>query len=180
LDGEVDVVIEHYLRSVQAVTGEALDHRHDRKGDGRLRVSHVDVRGPGGGPARTGSDCEIRFAYSASALGGEVTISAAVEGPLGEPVFFAANRVTGDSLMAAAGGELVCSLPELPLLPGRYALTFYIEVNGILADWVRNAMHFEVFEDDVFGTGRLPPTSHGPVLVRHTWAVDAGMRDAHP
>jgi lipopolysaccharide transport system ATP-binding protein len=179
-DGAVDEVLDHYLSTVQSSGGETLDHRQDRKGDGRLRVTHIGVRGRDGGPARTGDDASIHLRYVGEAPGRETTISIAVDGPLGEPVAFLSNRVTGDALRIGRAGEFVCSLPGLTLLPGRYSLTFYIEVNGLLADWIRNATYFDVFEADLYGTGQLPPTTYGRVAVRHRWAADGSSDDAGP
>ena len=97
-------------------------------------------------------------------------VSVAVEGPLGEPVFYAANSLTGASISSLTPrGTIVCVLPRCPLLPGRYSLTFYIEVSGRLADWVRSAMYFDVFESDAFGTGQLPPGAYGRMLIEQRW-----------
>jgi homopolymeric O-antigen transport system ATP-binding protein len=171
-DGAVDEVIDHYVSTVQALSGERLDHRVDRKGDGRLRILRADVIGPNGGPARTGADAVLKLAYETNEVGREVTISAAIEGPLGEPVFLCSSRVSGDLLIAdELSGDLLCDLPDLALLPGRYSLTFYVEVNGVVADWVRNAIFFDVFESDVFGSGQLPPPSYGRTFVAHSWSV---------
>jgi lipopolysaccharide transport system ATP-binding protein len=171
-DGGVDEVIDHYVSTVQALAGESLDHRVDRKGDGRLRVVRADVIGPNGGPARTGADAAVKLAYETDEVGREVNVSVAIDGPLGEPVFYCSSRVSGDLLIAdELAGDLVCELPDLPLLPGRYSLTFYVEVNGVVADWVRNAFFFDVFEADVFGSGQLPPPSYGRVFVPHSWSV---------
>ena len=173
-DGDVDDVITHYLSSVQAASGDRLDDRQDRHGDGRLRVVRADVLGPEGGPVRTGDDAVVRLDYESEAGGGEIVASIAVEGPMGEPVFFASNRVTGQPLrLGAPSGEIACVLPRLPLLEGRYSLTVHVSVNGVVADWVRNAVYFDVFDSDVFGSGNLPPTTHGRVLVQQSWDVDA-------
>jgi lipopolysaccharide transport system ATP-binding protein len=172
MDGDVAGVLDHYLSSIQAKTGESLEHRQDREGDGRLRIVRAGLLSQDGSPARTGIDAEIRLAFQTGAPGRDVTISIAVDGPLGEPVFFCSNRVTGEGLNPiGTEGELVCSIPRLPLLAVRYSLTVYAEVNGVLADWIRNAMFFDVFEADVFGTGQLPPTTHGRMVVGHSWSV---------
>jgi lipopolysaccharide transport system ATP-binding protein len=179
MDGPVDDVLEHYVSTVQTLAGESLVDRHDRQGDGRVRVVHAEVVGRDGGPPRTGRDAEIRLAFTTDSPGAQIGANIGIEGALGEPVFTCSSRVTGDSLAApAGGGDLVCSVPELPLLPGRYSLTAYIEANGMLADWVRSALFFDVFEDDVFGSGQLPATTHGRVFVRHAWSVVEEMVDA--
>jgi homopolymeric O-antigen transport system ATP-binding protein len=172
-DGRVDDAVGYYLSVVQERAGESLEHRADRQGDGRLRVVHADVIGPNGGPPRTGEDVTVRLAFVSSSPG-DVMASFSVEGPLGEPVCVCSSRVTGDSLPTdAGGGDLICELPGLPLLAGRYSLTVYMEMNGVLADWVRNALYFDVFEADVFGSGQLPPTTHGRVVIPHRWSLRA-------
>ena len=42
----------------------------------------------------------IRLAYETDEAGREITVSVAIDGPLGEPVFFCSSRVTGDLLIA--------------------------------------------------------------------------------
>ena len=175
-DGPVDQVLDEYISSVQSLTGQALDSREDRQGDGRLRITHAEVVALDGASARTGLDAELRLAFRIDRPGRQIGISIAVEGPMGEPVFFCSNRVTGDQLAAAGtSGELVCAIPRFPLLPGRYSMTAYAEVNGVLADWIRNAIFFDVFESDVFGSGQLPPTTHGRIVVDHRWSIRASQ-----
>ena len=41
-----------------------------------------------------------------------------------------------------------------------------------MADWIRNAAYIDVFESDVFGSGRLPPPTHGRVFVDHAWSLN--------
>ena len=178
-DGDVDDVITHYLSSVQTTSGERLDHRQDRQGDGRLKIVRADVVGAAGGPLRTGDDVAVRLQYESEDGDGEVVASIAIEGPMGEPVFYASNRVTGQTLRCqGSGGEIECMFPRLPLLEGRYSLTFHVSVNGVLADWVRNAVYFDVFDADVFGSGNLPPTTHGRVMVEQRWDLAAEMHEA--
>jgi lipopolysaccharide transport system ATP-binding protein len=171
LDGRVDEVINHYVASIQTLAGELLEARQDRQGDGRLRVTHVGFTSADGGPPRTGSDARLTLAYESEVGAAGVTIAIAVEGPLGEPVFYAANSLTAERVETSAPtGLIVCDFPKLGLLPGRYSLTFYIDVNGSLADWVRHAAYFDVFEDDVFGTGQLPPGAYGRLTVQQRWS----------
>jgi len=69
-------------------------------------------------------------------------------------------------------GQLICKLNRLPLSPGRYLFNVYCEINGVLADWVLEAGALSVIEGDYFGTGRLPPATHGGFLVPHEWDLD--------
>jgi lipopolysaccharide transport system ATP-binding protein len=171
-DGPVGDVIDEYLTTVQTQGAETIEHREDRKGDGRLKIVSAEMTSAEGGPPRTGRDAVLRLGFRTVAVGSPVAIRFSVEGPLGEPVFLCSSEVSGARLVLdAEDAEFICDLPALPLLPGRYAIAVYAEVNGVLADWIRSALFFDVYEDDVFGTGRLPPTTHGRVYVNHSWTI---------
>ncbi len=171
-DGDVDQVLEHYLSAVQVQAGETLGHREDREGEGPLRIEAIQIAGPGGGTVRTGEPCTITLSYTGAPSQASVMASFAVEGPFSEPMFVCSSEVSGDDLVATGPtGDLVCTIPSLPLLSGRYSLYLYVRVNGTLSDKVRNAIYFDVFESDVFGTGRLPSTAHGRFVVAHAWST---------
>ncbi len=111
-DGAVDEVVDHYVSSIEALAGHTLDDRRDREGNGRLRVTRVEVAQPDGSPARTGGEARVRLLYDCEVDAGSITASIAVEGPLGEPVFYGANALTGETIQSTApDGELICELP---------------------------------------------------------------------
>jgi lipopolysaccharide transport system ATP-binding protein len=176
-DGPVDDVLDRYISSVQTTDGAELAERQDRQGDGRLKVLHASLQGTRSAGVRSGDDAALRLRFrTESSTLRNLTVSVGVEGPLGEPVFFCSNRVTGQTLKPEGlEGEIVCEISKLPLLPGRYSLAIHVEVNGVLADWVRAALYFDVFEADIFGSGQLPPTTHGRVFVDHTWRMDESL-----
>jgi len=45
-------------------------------------------------------------------------------------------------------------------------------VNGTIADWVQQAAILTVEAGDFFGSGRLPPKTHGGLLVLQEWNVE--------
>ena len=178
MDDRVEPVVDHYLSSVQVDAGESLDDRRDREGDGRLRLRRVEVRGAAGGVPRTGEECTIRLQFTARAPTPIGLVSIAIEGAFGEPLFVCSNFVTGDDFdTAEQDGTFVCTIPYLPLLAGRYSITAAVHAPGTIMeaaimDRVRNAVYFDVFERDVFGTGRLPDPSHGRFLIDHRWDLE--------
>jgi lipopolysaccharide transport system ATP-binding protein len=178
-DGPVDDVLAQYVEMVRDQGDNDLRDRQDRQGDGRLRFTGVRVAGPQGAP-RTWDDTQFSLFYEASGELPEVLTSFAVEGPLGEPVFHLTNRVAGQDLRdLPSSGEIRCTVPSIPIAPGRYTINLYCEVNGVLADWIRGAGAFEIVERDVFGSGHLPLPTHGRLVLPHTWTVvHAGDRQA--
>jgi lipopolysaccharide transport system ATP-binding protein len=169
--GPVDRVLERYVASVREDARTSLRTRSDRLGDGSLRFTGLEVVSESGG-ARTAEDVEVRLEYVAESELRNVMVSIGVNGLLGEPLFLCSTQLTGELLRALPStGTVVCAIPRLPLMPGRYSLNIYAEVNGVLADWVRDARTFDVVASDFFGTGQLPPSTHGHFLVEHSWSL---------
>ena len=69
-------------------------------------------------------------------------------------------------------GRMVCTIPELPLAPGRYVFNLYSTVGGVIADWVQQAGCLNVIRGDYFGTGQLKTHNEG-FLVKNKWTVNS-------
>src|SRR5439155_17576595 len=88
----------------------------------------------------------------------------------GQQMFTCWTRMTGqDYAQVGPSGEFRVHIKRFPLMAGRYSLNLFSEVNGYLADWVRNAAILQVVDGDFFGTGHVVSDPHGGVAVRHLW-----------
>jgi hypothetical protein len=96
----------------------------------------------------------------------------------GAPIFGVSNRWTnqGADGPATAEGMILCNVQRLPLNPGTYSLDLSF---GDFADQTReldivtDAISFEVFPTDLYGTGMLPPPRLvGPVFCSATWKLN--------
>jgi lipopolysaccharide transport system ATP-binding protein len=172
-EGDVRDVLEAYVATTVHETTVSLRDRTDRTGTGRIRFSAVHITGSAG-PPMVGEDTEISLDYDADGSGDptNVMVGFSVYGAMGESIFLCSTKVTGQDLTRVpSSGTFRCLIPRLPLLPGRYFVNVYLEVNGEVADWVQSAHSFEVTEGDFFGSGQLPPESHGHLIVDHSWSV---------
>jgi lipopolysaccharide transport system ATP-binding protein len=166
--GKTREVIDRYVDDVKATARVDVRDRLDRHGDGRIRFTEIRVGT--GATVRTGEDCEITLFYEGAPGPGTVRVGFAVYGALVEPIFQCLNDTSGDVLNEVApDGSFTCTIPRLPLSPGHYTLSPYVEIDGKVADWVSHAAVMEVMEGDFFGTGRLPSQAHGSFYVDHTW-----------
>ncbi len=164
--GPVSAVVESYLKAVSDVTAEPIQDRHDRQGDGRLRFTGITAT------LRTGSDSQVRVTYAANAPLRNVDVAISVFTTRGEGAAHLWTMSTGQGFGSIpASGSFVCAIPHLPLMPGAYAVNLFATVNGVISDWVIDAATLEVNDGDFFGTGKLPPTGYGSVLVPHDWSV---------
>jgi lipopolysaccharide transport system ATP-binding protein len=76
--------------------------------------------------------------------------------------------------LGLASGALECSVAQLPLAPGIYALGAAVFVPEQRLIWASERLaDLTVHPDDVFGHGHLPPSSHAAVITPHVWNFPA-------
>lgn len=172
-DGPVDAALRHYLAASGTNELPNLAARTDRSGSGRLRFTAVRFRTPDGPVTTflTGQDLRLEIDYEAPSELRHVSVSVPFLTRLGQPAFMAWTRMlNADFERLPPHGTILLDIPRLPLRGGGYTVNLWCEVNGHLADWVRDAARFEVLDGDYFGTGRTPPPAYGLVVVDHRFS----------
>jgi len=171
-------VVEGYLSTVRSDALTPVAQRKDRKGNGRMRFTHVEVRNARGEPVTnvsSGDDIAISLDYE---IRDGVALNDAVVqikflGELGQPIFVCLSRASvQDPMRLNQTGRLVCHIPRLPLLQGLYPFSIWCTAGNVLEDLVPQAGNLSVIEGDYFGTGRLPPKENGDVLLNHRWSAE--------
>jgi hypothetical protein len=172
--------VEAYLSARPQVheTGDLSDVH--REGTGALRFRSVEILGPdrtstiyAGGPA------EFRATFSAKkpVPGRQVKISFGINSQIGDRlVTLVTSWDAGGAVREGEVGDgtaIQCTVPELPLRPGKYLLTLYVDRAGEILDNVDGQIEFEIMPSDYFGTGELPSQTQGPLLVRQRWTLES-------
>jgi hypothetical protein len=98
-----------------------------------------------------------------------------VDDAIGRRIFTIGSQYSQSKLPALdRPTTVVCTIPDLCLLPGRYSLSMSV---GTAYDWsldlLVNVASFDVHESDYFGSGRMPPQELGAVLVKSQWEMTA-------
>jgi len=90
------------------------------------------------------------------------------------PVFLQHNRLTQDDFgLLPKQGAFVCRIKKLPLPPANYQLTYSLLSDGIYLDALSNAIELSVVDGDFYGSGEVPPISHGVCLVDGKWRIES-------
>jgi lipopolysaccharide transport system ATP-binding protein len=168
-DGPTLTVLDRYVESVQRSTETALEGRVDRMGNGEFTFVGIDVLGARGQPM-VGDEMDVRIRYRSRRELDGLVVTASVSGSVGEPLFLLSNKLSGDDLdRLPPEGELRCTVPTLPLAPGRYSVTLRAEVHGELADLLPQASFFDVLLGDFYGE-RQNLLDRSPLFfVGHRW-----------
>ena len=181
-EGSADHVVQEYLAGMQESAETPLQGRSDRAGDGSIRIAGIRVgtrRRPELGQWITGEDCVLELDFTCEDGRACRNVEAAV-GILrrdASEVLYMGSKVTRQSFDDLRGaGTFVCTVPRLPLEPGRYLVNAEVKHNGVIADHVARASALIVAEGDYYGTGVIWP--YGGFLCDYSWTsrprADAG------
>ncbi len=171
--------IAHYLKSLGGNARSLMD-RKDRIGSGAVRVVSIDIKDVYGNTldsVASAQDLDI-YLYFVTATGfrsRRVIASLMLKTQLDVPVFLHHNRLTRDEFgELPESGAFVCRLQRLPLPPSNYQITYSILADGECLDGIDNAAEITVVEGDFFGSGEVPPISHGVCLAEGRWRLLPG------
>jgi lipopolysaccharide transport system ATP-binding protein len=174
--GSVPDSIATYQMSYANSAG-SLEDRTDRMGSGEIRVTAIELRNLNGHIIDTVScdDTFDVFLYYKVKPGFEnckPIVSISVKTPLEVPIFLIHNRMTGDILeKLPQKGAFVCRISNLPLVPSSYKLDYSVMNSGNFIDGLNAAADLDVTSGDIYGTGEVPPPSHGLCFVKGHWRV---------
>ena len=63
----------------------------------------------------------------------------------------------------------VCDVPSLTLVPGEYSTFMWLDIGGVKADAIEEAVRISVLDCDYYGTGRVP--WNGTFVLPHRWEL---------
>jgi len=175
--GNVKTAIDRYLARINEITRTQLANRTDRQGEGRIRITHFAVFDRDGNEQEylaSGQEVDFRIYYEcrdnrpARNVGASIGISSAAGGF----VSLLSSSLTDQPFTELSNrGVVSCRVKKLPLAPGTYTLNLIIRQNEIVEDWIQEAVNITIEAGDFYGTGRMPPATHGGVFIDQSWSL---------
>jgi lipopolysaccharide transport system ATP-binding protein len=174
---ETSAVIAQYLDWTGGLRSISLSDRRDRKGSGAIRFTAVlteNVDHKSVSAFRSGENVRLVFEFQNN-TGRDlqnVLFAVGIDSPSGDRIAHLSNELTSEifSTLSPSATSIVVDIERLPLAPGRYGVTIFCSANGVIVDWIQNAGFFDVEGGDFWGTGRVPPSNTGILLIsqRHS------------
>lgn len=178
-DDDVFTVIKQYAAQdeSQTITGHVdLSTREDRRGKGELRFAQVtllDENQEATNDIAVGAALSIYLIYHAEArlVGQSLQCAIRVDDHYALAIAtFSTEFMNQSFAVTGTQGELLCRVPRLPLLVGRYSLHLWAQVGNDVQDSISGTLYFDVVHANVFQSGKLPDRSrHGVIFVQHDW-----------
>jgi lipopolysaccharide transport system ATP-binding protein len=153
----------------------SLENRKDRRGSGEVKVFAIDVKDKEGNildVSQSGQNISINlyFKKKSSFKSERLIASISVKTQLEVPVFLQHNRLTGNTFgHLPKTGILVCQINNLPLPPSSYRISYSLIQDGVYLDSLSHAIDLDVVDGDFYGSGEVPPISHGVCLIDASW-----------
>jgi len=175
--GEQSGAISYYLESVNKNVNLNFKERADRTGSGEVRVTAIEIKDLDGNSlynTMSGQAIDVCFYFETlpNYKKSNVIIGFMVRTYLDVPVFLQHNRLTGDNWDSLpATGVFVCRIRKLPLPPASYRLGFSVMCDDEYLDRIDDASELTVIEGDFYGSGEVPPITHGCCLVEAEWRL---------
>ena len=179
-EGDPASVVQRYLASETGGTMRALDDRDDRSGDGSARIVSLEVESADGdGVIRPRSRLRLHLGYRSERPLKHAQFVVTISDHLDTGLFLLhsefANRLPP---MLPREGVVVCETDPINLTPGRCIVHVELLRGNSQADLVLYAGTFEVQEEDIFGSGMVPPRGWVRYVLGQRWsAPDTGAGD---
>jgi lipopolysaccharide transport system ATP-binding protein len=179
IQGDTSKVIQQYLINIRSAASLPLHARRDREGTGDIRFLSFSLEDPHRTPVtifQCGSGAVLHFIVNNCTtrdLQG-ITIAVTIQNELGERVCVLDTALMAESAVNMRPGRhsFRFEIPKMPLIPGRYEISIYSTVGGIVADFTRNAAFFDVEGGDFYGSGQLPDARWAGFLLDHSFSVE--------
>lgn len=168
--------INEYLKTTKTQEN-ALLQRKDRIGNGEVIVEHIEYVDKDGNQISSvisGQELGIRifFRKYGSSTYHRIISSILVRTEMDIPVFLQHNRLTKNYFgNLPSQGYFELRIYKLPLPPANYLISISLIENDTFIDGINNAAKLIVTSGDFFGSGEVPPQSHGLCLVDGHWSI---------
>jgi lipopolysaccharide transport system ATP-binding protein len=161
--GQTSTVVRDYLDNQNRLEITPVASRRDREGSGAIRFDAIVLRGEKGesvAAVQCGGPMTLRL-FVKNLKGKELSnlrIALGIDSSFGQRILLLDTLLLHQDVRKVPVEEFAIDvvIPRLTLMPGRYEFTLYATVNGVVADWVKNAGSFDVEGGNYYGTGQMP------------------------
>ena len=180
MSGKTSDIIAAYLQGNPQDAEAKLADVKERQGSGELKFTDMKLLNGNGAEIeslKSGLDSIIRVFYKASASNMTFTnarISLAIKRDTNPLIVLSTELTHSRAITLRDGGHVDFVINDLPLSQGLYDLTFFVESNNQVLDWLTINKYLDVVDGNYYGTGvNYPQGWQGKtVLIKHEIRVN--------
>ena len=174
--GDIDSAVSAYLKQFEFSNVSVSDMPREGKCSGIIRfedIEYLDIDKNHITPHSGGYIC-IKLTINAKKTLSCCNIAVGIRSAWGNPMLnFSTNIKEGNLALSKGTHYVECIIEKLPLTQGHYLVGLWAENDSECADYIDNAIMFDVEEDDFYGTGKMNTGAlNGKiVLCDHSWNI---------
>jgi lipopolysaccharide transport system ATP-binding protein len=181
IENKISDVIQYYNNEINVSKSLNLGERIDRSGTGELKVSSVELRREDNVTTQTFASGEnvkiILFCKNNKNIPlRNVVLALGIDDMHGTRITYLDNQLLDQifNKITETENTIEVTIRNLPLMPGKYDVTIFIEANAQISDWIQNAFSFVVEPGDFYKTGKLIPEGQGTFLMNYSFKSYGG------
>ncbi|ARV13796.1 ABC transporter ATP-binding protein [Polaribacter sp. SA4-12] len=173
-DGDVKEAVDKYLTVEKKIFEIDLKNRVDRKGTGKVKFKSVEFLNKKNEKLdhiSSGIPLNIKCVFDNYLSEDKVYKARFDVNIYNENEVFLTQLTTfsdkKECIINSKNEFFTILIPKLNLLQGKYILSIYCKINEDEADWIENAVCFDVQSGDYFNSGRVMPKGFGIFATDH-------------
>jgi lipopolysaccharide transport system ATP-binding protein len=175
-EGTQRQVVNQYLGSLAATVSVPVGEREDRRGDGSVRITGLDIQSlEPDGVIRSGCRLRITLRYESPRPLDRARFLISIYDTTRTGIYFLSSDVK-ESLpeVLPASGAVSCVTGPLAITPGVCYVNLSVVRAGLSADFVDNVATFDVATDQMYGLRHLPAREAAVAIVDQNWWAGDG------
>ena len=178
--GEIKTIVDEYLNCTLSSTSIPIIKRQDRKGNGQVRLTSIEISNSNGGSRIFCDDSiNILLEYKAEKSFKNMTFAIGIFDLSNVEIYFIDS--SSNSLLPTffpEKGKIKCSLGPINISPGECYVNVAIikgevQTSGDIVDYIQNAAIFTIEDKKCYGYQTIPPRSWSMCLVSHQWSSES-------
>lgn len=163
-NGPVEEAIEKYTHSVRSSESHTLYERPVTDQDAFFKA--VEILDPS---IEIGGDLNVKMTLKNKYANRPLVLNINIRNEMGDLISHIINEDAGFST-EQSGENILVTIKELNLLPGRYLLSFWAGLDMMnTLDRIENVVGFEINEQNSFTRRIAPFPSHSRIILRSEW-----------
>lgn len=166
-------VVNEYLKDTTTID---LADRTDRIGNGEIRlidITFLNQRGQSSHTFKYGEPMTIKIAYQSDRPAMKtVNFGISIDSNIGHRICDLSTLADSKFPETIPGhGLFICQIPKLQFNAGRYYVSVIVRRSGDIADWVKQATHFDIDYSSAIANRQNLAMQWSSVLMDHSWSV---------
>jgi lipopolysaccharide transport system ATP-binding protein len=172
--GQTHPVVQNYLQSVFAQQETSLAERHDRDGDGSVRLLSIRIESVESGVIRSGSPLKLTLRYRSQQPFTDPHFLISIYDYVSSCGLFRCDSHSLEGLpeVLPQEGSVTCITDPIRLTPGRCYVNLRVNRGTVQADYIQYATFFDVEPENIDGTAQCPDRDWVMAVVKHEWFVE--------